>query len=63
LLWIIIGCQIRVMEINNSTIWRRMWVRRQGASTDAYRDMCRWMERRWRNHRQARCGIISFQGP
>jgi hypothetical protein len=37
---------IRVMETNNSTIWRRMWVRRQGASTGAYRDMCRRMERR-----------------
>jgi hypothetical protein len=36
--------RLRVMEINNSTIWRRMWVRRQGASTGAYRDMCRRME-------------------
>jgi hypothetical protein len=34
--------RLRVMEINNSTIWRRMWVRRHGA----YRDMCRRMERR-----------------
>ena len=36
----------RVTEINNSTIWRRMRVRRQDASAGAYRDMCRRMERR-----------------
>ncbi len=37
---------LRVTEINKSTTWRRMWVRQQGASAGAYRDMCRRMERR-----------------
>mgnify|MGYP001821088456 FL=1 len=37
---------IRVTEINNATIRRRLWVRQPGASAGAYRDMCRRMERR-----------------
>ena len=35
-----------------------IWVRPQGTSAGAYQDMCRWMERRRRLLKQARCGSI-----
>jgi hypothetical protein len=35
--------KLRVTVRNNSTRLRRIWVRLQGTSSDAYQDTCRWM--------------------